>query len=155
MNPLLQHLMTDGLRELPGFRLYAICAVLLIIKMHGVGIYTATVRGRHKVTLNPEDSRSGGAQLTPTEHPEVERVLRAHRNDLENIPGFLVLGLVAVLTGAPLTALQICLVAFTLGRFVHSVVYVRGLQPWRSLAYGIGLLSSLVMMVLVLIRVFG
>lgn len=154
MNSLVHQVLTDGLRDLPGFRLYAICAILLIIKMHGVGIYTATVRGRHKVTLNPEDAKSG-AQLTTTEHPEVERVLRAHRNDLENIPGFLVLGLVGVLTGAPLTALQITLVAFTVARFVHSVAYVRGLQPWRSLSYGVGLLGSLAMMVLVLIRVFS
>src|SRR5690349_15452585 len=42
--------------SLPGFTLYALCSVVLILKMYVLGAYTATVRGRNKVTLNKEDA---------------------------------------------------------------------------------------------------
>ena len=141
------------LLALPGLRLYALCAVLLVFKMFAVGAYTGMVRGRVKVSSNPEDVARFGGQASDVEHPEVARVLRAHRNDLENIPGFLVLGLVAVLVGAVGIPLKVALIAFTAARFGHSVAYLNALQPWRSVSFGVGLLSQFVLMGLILHRV--
>ena len=155
MNDLPYEVSPTLLIALPGLRLYALCAVLLVIKMIAVGIYTGVVRSRLKVSTNPEDAARFGAQLTETEPPEVARVLRAHRNDLENIPAFLVLGLVAVLLGAPSLALKVALIVFTAARVVHSIAYLKSMQPWRSLGFGFGMLSMLTVMVLILIRVFA
>ncbi|MET0402110.1 MAG: MAPEG family protein [Cystobacter sp.] len=143
------------LLALPALRLFALCAVILVIKMFVVGAYTGVVRGRLKVATNSEDAARYGAQLTETEPPEVARVQRAHRNDLENIPAFLVLGLVAVMMGAPALALKVALVVFTAARVVHSIAYLKSMQPWRSISFGFGALSMLTVMVLILVRVFA
>ena len=139
----------------PGFRLYALCAVILVFKMFAVGLYTVRVRSRVKMALNPEDAARYGAQHATTEHPDVERVLRAHRNDLENIPGFLILGLIAVLLGAPALGLRICLIAYTAARVVYSVAYIKAMQPWRSMMFGIGTLCMFALSVMILIRVLS
>jgi prostaglandin-E synthase 1 len=152
MNDFLPNLTPDLLLAFPGFRLYALCAIVLVFKMHAVGIFTASTRARLKVALNAEDAASFGAQLTTAEHPDVERVLRAHRNDLENIPPFLILGIIAVLVGAPVWGLRICFIAFTAARVVHSLAYVKSMQPWRTLSFGIGGLSLLALSVMIVIK---
>src|SRR3954449_11492286 len=101
MNELLMKTLPDLLRELPGFRLFAICTFVLVIKMYVLGGMTAGTRGRSKVILNREDLGKSGTDAASAEHADVARYLRAHRNDLENILPFFTLGLVAVLLGAP------------------------------------------------------
>ena len=137
----------------PAFRVYAVCVVVLVVKMTAVGSYTPIVRSRHKVTLNPEDAGRGGRTLVQAEHPEVERVLRAHRNDLENIPSFFALGLIHVLVGGPLLGAYVCFIGFTLARIGHSLFYLKGVQPWRSLCFGLGSLATAALMVQILSRV--
>lgn len=139
----------------PAFKLYAICAVILVVKMYGVGVFTVITRGRTNTTLNREDAPLLKRQLQDQEHPDVARVLRAHRNDLENIPAFLALGLIAVLAGIPLLGAQICFIAFTVGRVLHTFMYLNALQPWRTLSFGVAALSNLALGVMILIRVLG
>lgn len=152
MNDFFTNLTPNLLLAFPGLRLYALCAIVLVFKMYAVGIYTAATRSRLKVALNAEDAARFGAQLTTTEHPDVERVLRAHRNDLENIPAFLMLGIIAVLVGAPVWGLRVAFIAFTAARVVHSIAYIKGMQPWRSMSFGIGLLSVLALSVMIIIK---
>jgi prostaglandin-E synthase 1 len=155
MNDLLPNLSSSVFLSLPGFRLYALCVIVLILKMNATGIFTAMTRSRLKVALNAEDAARFGAQLTTTEHPDVDRVLRAHRNDLENIPSFFLLGLIAVMVGAPLLGMQITFIAFTAARVVHTVSYVKAMQPWRSMSFGIGSLANFALMVMIVIRLFA
>jgi len=155
MNDLLPNLSSSVFLSLPGFRLYALCVIVLILKMNATGIFTAMTRARLKVALNAEDAARFGAQLTTTEHPDVDRVLRAHRNDLENIPSFFLLGLIAVMVGAPVLGMQITFIAFTAARIVHTVSYVKAMQPWRSMSFGIGTLANVALMVMILIRLFA
>ena len=58
----------------PAFRIYALCAVVLVMKMLLVGLWTSVVRGRLQAALNPEDA--GAAAAREAEHPEVARLLR-------------------------------------------------------------------------------
>jgi uncharacterized MAPEG superfamily protein len=44
--------------------------------------------------------------------------------------------------------------AFTLFRLGHSFVYLGGKQPWRSIFWALGLLTTLITVVLLLIGVF-
>lgn len=141
--------------SLPGFTLYAICSILLVLKMYGLGAYTGVVRSKSQATVNKEDAGFGGAQLAEVEHPEVQRVLRAHRNDLENTPAFLALGLLAVLAGAPLTGMRIAFIAFTASRMAHSVFYLRAMQPWRTMSFLIGALAITALMVMIALRVLS
>ena len=89
--------------------------------------------------------------------PDVERVRRAHLNDLENIPAFWILGALYVTTG-PSAALATNLFrAFTAGRILHTFVYaVKPLpQPARGIAFGIPFLISIYMGVAVVRYYFG
>ncbi|XP_028381252.1 prostaglandin E synthase [Phyllostomus discolor] len=118
---------------LPAFLL---CSTLLIIKMYVVAVITGQVRLRKKAFANPEDAlRHGGLQYCRSD-PDVDRCLRAHRNDMENIYPFLFLGLVySFLEPSPFVARMHFLVVF-LGRVVHTVAYLGKLRaPTRSLAY--------------------
>jgi microsomal prostaglandin-E synthase 1 len=152
MDDLLPHLTSGLFLSLPGFRLLALCTLLLVLKMHAVGVWTAVVRTRRGHTLNPEDAAKYGSQMASAEHPDVERGLRAHRNDLENIPPFLLLAFAAVLAGAHADLVRGCLIAFTFARFVHTLAYVYSAQPWRSLSWLLGQLATLVLAVGLAVR---
>jgi len=145
----------------PALRLFAACALILVLKMYFLGFYTAFLRGKHGISVNPEDERlqekrgnkKKNAQPV-TSHPEVERVGRVHRNGMENVPFFLALGLTAVVAGVPLLGLQICFIGFTVARLVYTFAYLNALQPWRSLSFGVGLMTNLALGVMTVIHVY-
>ncbi|XP_040081299.1 prostaglandin E synthase isoform X1 [Oryx dammah] len=85
---------------------------------------------------NPEDAqRHGGLQYCRTD-PDVERCLRAHRNDMETIYPFLFLGFVYSFLGPNPFIAWMHFLVFFLGRMVHTVAYLGKLRaPTRSLAY--------------------
>ena len=131
----------------PAFVAYTVCMLVLALNMLLVWTYSGAVRGKTKTTPNPEDAPAGkGTKVVDAEPPEVARVLRAHANAMANIVPFAVLGLVFVLAGGSGTAANILFGVFTASRVLHSFVYIAGKQPWRSLAFGIGALDTLVLM---------
>ena len=69
---------------------------------------------------------------------EIERIRRAHHNDLESILPFLAVGFLAAATGAVSYRFAWWLfVPFTTARILHTIAYSLGLQPWRSIFFGI------------------
>ena len=115
--------------ENPVFVTYVIAATIMIIKMMGQG--WITVFRMMKVGggfLNPEDAAAG--MTNPSPRPGqldaddyVERSRRMHRNDTENIPVFLVAGLLFVLTQPPLLFAQVLLYGFVATRLAHFWAY--------------------------------
>lgn len=123
----------------PSFRLYAASMAALCLNLIFLWGYSGAARGKTKTTLNPEDAAtvSKGAEIVPADPPEVARVLRAHTNAMASIVPFGFLGLLWVLLGAtPMTA-GIVFGVFTFFRWVHSLVYVWGKQPWRTIAFAL------------------
>ena len=116
--------------ENPVFATYVIAASLMILKIMGQG--WMTVFRMMKVGggfLNPEDQAAGwtnpkprSGQLDPDDY--VERSRRMHRNDLENIPAFLVAGLLFVLTQPPLWIAQAAFYGFVAARLAHFFAYI-------------------------------
>jgi glutathione S-transferase len=110
------------------FRWYAIAAAIMIVKMMSQAWITVfrmlKVNGGFRY---PEDARQGPAnpnprpdQLLPNEY--VERSRRMHENDTENIPLFLVAGLLYVCTApAALVALGL-FSAYVISRLAHFYV---------------------------------
>ena len=115
--------------ENPVFVAYAIAAALMILKVMGQG--WITVFRMMKIGggfLNPEDEAAGLAnpkphagQLDPDDY--VERSRRMHRNDLENIPMFLVAGLLFVLTEPPIWIAQWLFFGYVAIRLGHFWAY--------------------------------
>ena len=69
---------------------------------------------------------------------QIERIRRAHHNDLEAILPFLAVGFLAAATGAVSYRVAWWLfVPFTAARVLHTIAYSLGLQPWRSILFGI------------------
>ena len=139
--------MTEDLLRAPAMHLFALVAVLLVIKMMLVGSYTSVLRIRRRVYATPEDYRLQGLAPRETVDEDVERVRRAHRNDLENILPFLAVGFLYALTGPSLLAARIYFLGFLAARVLHSVFYIGGIQPHRTIAFGVGavLLFAMVM----------
>lgn len=124
---------------------YAFYSTILILKMFAVALVTIRRRFSKNVFSSPEDYKFHGHDIRGKDKPmvideDVERARKNHLNDLENIPAFLFLGLLFVLTGPnPSTALWHFRV-FTISRIFHMFAYQIPLpQPARAGSYIIGL----------------
>jgi glutathione S-transferase len=112
----------------PVFRWYAVAAAIMIVKMMSQGWITVfrmmKVNGGFRY---PEDAKKGAAnpnprpdQLLPNEY--VQRSRRMHENDAENIPLFLVAGLIYVCTAPGLLVSASLFSAYVLSRLAHFFV---------------------------------
>jgi prostaglandin-E synthase 1 len=137
----------------PTFVAYAITCVALCINLLFLWGYSGAVRAKTKIAINPEDSARFGAPLKELDPPEVARVLRAHSNASANIYPFLFLGFVFVLAGGTVRVGGLIFAVFTLTRWAHTVVYLAGKQPWRTICFALGALASLALMVEVILLV--
>lgn len=123
----------------PAVQSFAVYSGVLALKVLGVSILTSRARYAKKVFANPEDAKHNPNAKIKFDDPDVERVRRAHLNDLENIPAFWVLGAL-YLTTSPEAAFATTLFrVYTAGRILHTIVYaVKPLpQPARGIAFGI------------------
>ena len=137
----------------PVVRLYVVVYILLALKMVAVGSYTSILRLRRRVYATPEDYRLQGMTPTAARDEDIERVRRAHQNDLENILPFFVLGFLFLMTRPSVTAASIYLIGYLIARTLHSIFYIRGLQPHRTIAFTLGGVLTLAMIVQTLIAV--
>lgn len=146
----------------PVFVTYMIAAALMVLKIMGQGWMTVYRMLKSDSGLaSPEDLQPGLINKNP--RPEqlelndyVDRSRRMHRNDLENIPAFLVIGLVFVAISPPLIAARVLMYGFVIARLIHAVVYATG-QPHevRATFYTIGSVIVMVMAVWVLVTGIG
>ena len=90
----------SAITALPAFEALVVFSVLLALKMGAVAFVTAKARFDSKVVVNPEDAPvNPGAQAQSDEAASTLRAKRAHLNDVENIPVFMILALLFTLTG--------------------------------------------------------
>lgn len=141
----------------PVFVTYAIAASLMVLKIMLQGWITVARMLKNDAGLvNPEDLKPGPAnrnprpdQLQPLE--DVERSRRIHRNDLENIPAFLAVGLLFVAIQPPLQWAQGLMYGFVAARLLHTIAYSTAQRhEVRATFYSIGSLIVIAMAVWVL-----
>jgi glutathione S-transferase len=114
----------------PVFATYVLAASIIVLK--GVGMSWLTVvrmtqaRGGfrspediRKTRLNPDPNP---AQLEPNER--VERIRRIQLNDLENLPYFLVAGLLYVFSAPNLVLAQWLFYGYVVTRLAHFIAYI-------------------------------
>ena len=136
----------------PTMRLFATCAAILVGKMLLTGYATTLLRWRTGYFVTAEDYAFLGRTPPPTDE-RVERVRRAHRNDLEEILPFLAVGFLFALTEPSYAVAWWLFVPFTAARVLHTVAYGFGIQPWRSIVFGVGDVALLATTALLLARV--
>jgi uncharacterized MAPEG superfamily protein len=125
------------------YALFATGLSLLLITIDSVG---GGVRAKSKTTPNVEDASttSKGAKVTQSDPETVARVMRAHRNALANTVPFLIVTFLYVTLGATTTWVTALCGVFAAARVLHAIAYIRGIQPWRSLFFGIGQVCTVV-----------
>jgi uncharacterized MAPEG superfamily protein len=119
----------------PAFVVYAITTVILSANLLFVWAYSGATRAKTKVAINKEDAERFGAKLETMDPPEVARVLRVHANAQATVYPFLFLGLVFVLAGGSGSFAKVDFGIFVAARITHSIVYLAGKQPWRTLSF--------------------
>uniref|UniRef100_A0A1Y9IVB9 Microsomal glutathione S-transferase 1 n=1 Tax=Anopheles minimus TaxID=112268 RepID=A0A1Y9IVB9_9DIPT len=119
-------------------RAYLFWSSVLVMKMLIMSPLTSLTRVRKMAFANPEDASAVSKKLKPKlDDPDVERVRRAHLNDLENILPFFVIGFLYLLTNpAPFLAINLFR-AVAVSRILHTLVYAVVVvpQPARFLAF--------------------
>lgn len=140
--------------ENPVFVTYLIAAALAVLKLMGQGWMTVYRMIRSDSGLvSPEDLNPGPFNKTP--RPEqlepndyVERSRRMHRNDLENIPGFLAAGLIFTAVWPPLWLAQVLMYGFVAARALHAWAYgTAKSHETRAVFYTVGSLAVIAMAV--------
>ena len=113
----------------PVFATYVIAASVMILKAISMSWLTVvrmmqenggfrSPEDLRKTRLNPDPNP---AQLHPNER--VERIRRIQLNDLENLPFFLVAGLLFVLSDPSLMLARLLLYGYVVSRLLHFAAY--------------------------------
>src|SRR3954469_1998397 len=113
----------------PVFATYVIAASIMILKAVAMSWLTVARMMQEKGGYRPpEDLRKtplnpapDPTQLQPNER--VERIRRIQLNDLENLPFFLVAGLLFVLTDPSLLLARLLLYGYVISRLLHFTAY--------------------------------
>ncbi|CRL04415.1 CLUMA_CG017501, isoform A [Clunio marinus] len=122
--------------ENPIFNAFVFWSTVLVLKMLLMSILTAMQRFKTKTFANAEDTTTFKNLKPKFNDPDVERVRRAHRNDMENIPAFITVAFFYMLTSpSAFFAINLFRIA-AIGRIVHTIVYaIFPMQPTRAIAW--------------------
>jgi len=129
------------------FASFAFFSAILGFKLAFMAPLTAINRFRKKAFANPEDLPDPKLKVKTDE--DVERVRRAHLNDLENILPFFFVGFLYCFTNPDPDTANLLFKVFTVARIFHTFCYaVKPLpQPSRALSFFVGLLVQIYMLV--------
>jgi glutathione S-transferase len=114
----------------PLFVTYVVAATILILKAASMSWLTVArmmqakggFRSPEDIKKTPLNPTPSAKQLEPDDR--VDRIRRIHLNDLENLPFFLVSGLLFVLTEPPLMLARALLYGYVVSRLLHFAAYL-------------------------------
>ncbi len=127
------------------FGVFATVLVLLAFKAQVLAAATAATRGRLGRFLNEEDATWLGGVHVDFDDERVQRVFRSHRNDLEALLPFSIVGGVYLASGASARAGIAYCTVFLAARFVHTLAYLRRRPRLRRDTFAAAWLTSLAM----------
>jgi prostaglandin-E synthase 1 len=132
----------NALASIPAFSAYAVSVIALGLNLVGLANATALTRARANEVINPEDKKlnSKASVVFDEGNDRTARYRRAHRNALENTPLFMITALVLTLMGASSTIGAALFYPYVGLRILHSVCYVKQLQPFRTITFALSAL---------------
>lgn len=142
----------NALASVPAFSAYAVSMIALGLNLVGLANATAATRGQASEVINPEDqklSKKTTSVVYEGGNDRTARYRRAHRNALENNPMFMVTALVLTMMGVSATIGAALFYPYTALRILHSVFYVKGVQPLRTVVFVLALVIQVVVLGLI------
>jgi glutathione S-transferase len=119
---------------------------ILVIKVLAMVPLTGRQRFRKNVFVVEEDYNFlgiGKGKELKYDDPDVERVRRAHRNDLENILPWFIITYLWLSTGPSLWLAKMLIRTFVLARIAHTISYVIiPQQPTRGIVFFVGFIIT-------------
>ncbi len=135
----------DHVLGTPQFAVFTIVLVLEALKTLFLGTATALTRGRLQKFVNQEDANWLGGEAVEIDHPDVARVIRAQRNNIENLLPFFIAGSLYLVSGASALVGMTYFVAFFVGRTAHTFAYLGKRAMLRRNTYSVAWLSIVAM----------
>jgi uncharacterized membrane protein YecN with MAPEG domain len=129
------------------WKLWALSVLALALKMLVLASLTSRQRLAKRVFASPEDYATQGIAEKAERHPDIERYRRAHRNDLENILPFFVVGAIYAATQPSALGAWLCLPGFAVARLFHTIFYLRSAMPHRTIAFGYAYFATVWMII--------
>ncbi|MFZ6871881.1 MAPEG family protein [Undibacterium sp. Di27W] len=123
----------------PALSSFALALLALFLKSSLLSGIQIISRLRSRRFILPEDAGMIGVRQAETETDIVQRCSLIWRNDVENLPLFLALALTYTLLGGEKSSANWLFGSYVLLRYLHTIVYLRGLQPWRAIMYLAGM----------------
>jgi glutathione S-transferase len=126
---------------------FIFCCALLCLEMAALAFATPLLRTKRNVWLNEEDALRFSGEVSDVDHRDVARVVRVHRNQLENFVPFFALGLLWIATGAGNRLGNPLFVVFTLARTLHPIFFLARLGRARTAAHTVSFVILVVLAV--------
>ncbi|XP_077987097.1 microsomal glutathione S-transferase 1-like [Glandiceps talaboti] len=130
----------------PVFVSFATYGAFVVLKMVALLLLTSIFRIKDKSFVSVEDYTVSGIKdrdyikkRMSSVNNTVERIRRTVLNDMENIIPFMLLGPLYVLTGPSAATALLVFRIFAGSRVVHTLSYLAGVQPFRALAFFVGI----------------
>ena len=121
----------------PVVQTYILYTAILAVKLLALSPMTGLTRMIRGSFANPEDAKLVKGGKVKFDDPAIERIRRAHLNDLENIPAFWVLSALYITTDPVAAWATLLFRVYTAGRILHTIVYaiIPLPQPTRAIAF--------------------
>merc|ERR1712018_669493 len=126
------------------FEAYAFYTAIVTCKMILMSFLTARQRFKTMTFISSEDAKQPGTKCGTNE--DIERVRRAHQNDIENVVPFAIIGLLYIFTNPAYSTALFCFRFFAGARILHTLVYLLAIpQPARALCFFANIFKNIFM----------
>jgi len=147
----------NALAGLPAIPAYTVTAIVLGLNLIGLANASALTRAQAAEVINPEDRalNKKATVVLDAGNDRTARYRRAHRNALENTPLFMITAFVLTMMGTSATVAAALFYTYAAFRVLHSVCYVKAIQPFRTLSFVIALLIQVGVLGLIAYETFA
>jgi uncharacterized membrane protein YecN with MAPEG domain len=125
--------------------IFTACCAILGLEICGLSVATATLRQKRNVWLNEEDARRFSGTVADTEDRDVARLLRVHRNQIENCVPFFILGLLWVEAEMWSRLAVVLFLAFALSRVLHPLFYLTRRGRLRTASFTLSVVVNAIL----------
>ncbi len=129
----------------PSAAIFAACCAFEGFTMLALALATPLLRQRRNVWLNDEDAKRFSGTVADLEHRDVARLIRVHRNLLENFVPFVALGFLWIATGAPSWLGVTLFVTFAVARTAHVTFYLTRNGRLRTASHTVSFLVLVIL----------